>query len=85
MSSPTIAAAIGIHRVLIAVAFSEASEKALQHAVAIARSYGARFYLTHVSSSLGFTLADDDAVAMATEVAERDLRSWEQHMATVLV
>ena len=81
MSSQTVATAVGIHRVLVAIDFSEASEKALQHAIAIARSYGARFYLTHIVSSLGFTLTGADAIAMATETAGRDLLGFEEHLA----
>jgi nucleotide-binding universal stress UspA family protein len=82
MSSQTVATAVGIQRVLIAADFSQNSEKALRHAIAIARSYGARFYLVHVVSSLGFTLAGGDAVAMATEAAQRDLRSLEENLVT---
>ena len=59
MSLQMVPAAVGIHQVLVAIDFSETSEKALHHAVAIARSYGARFYLTHVVSALGFTLAEE--------------------------
>ena len=82
MSSQMVAATVGIHRVLVAVDFSETSEKALHHALAIARSYGARVYLTHVVSALGFTLSGGDTVAMATEVAERDLSTLEESLAT---
>jgi len=48
--------------VLVATDFSEASDKALRHALAIARHYGAKLYLAHVVSSLGFTLVGPDAV-----------------------
>jgi nucleotide-binding universal stress UspA family protein len=75
-----VPAAVGIHQVLVAVDFSETSEKALHHAVAIARSYGARFYLTHVVSALGFTLSGGDTIAMATEAAKRDLSSLEERL-----
>lgn len=80
MSLQMVPAAVGIHQVLVAIDFSETSEKALHHAVAIARSYGARFYLTHVVSALGFTLAGGDTIAMATEVAKRDLSSLEESL-----
>lgn len=80
MSSQMVPAAVGIHQVLVAVDFSETSEKALHHAVAIARSYGARFYLTHVVSALGFTLSGGDTIAMATEAAKRDLSSLEESL-----
>ena len=53
---------IHLKSVLIATDFSEASEKALRHALAIARHYGAKFYLAHVVSSPAFTLVGPDAV-----------------------
>ena len=42
-----------LNSVLIATDFSEASEKALRHALAIARHYGAKLYLLHVVSFAG--------------------------------
>lgn len=68
---------IFLKSVLIATDFSEASEKALRHALAIARHYGAKLYLVHVVSSLGFTLVGPDAVTQATEVVWRDARELE--------
>jgi len=41
---------IHLKSVLIATDFSEASDKALRHALAIARHYGAKLYLAHVIS-----------------------------------
>jgi nucleotide-binding universal stress UspA family protein len=63
-----------LNSILLATDFSEASEKALRHALAIARHFGAKFYLAHVVSSLGFTLVGPDAVNTATEVVLRDAR-----------
>ena len=48
-----ITAALNPRSVLMATDFSEASEKALRHSLAIARLYGSRFCLAHVISSLG--------------------------------
>jgi len=48
MSSSVTAADIALKSVLIAFDFSEASQKPLHHALAIARHYGAKFYLAHV-------------------------------------
>lgn len=48
---------IGVRSVLLAYDFSEVSEKALHHALAISRHYGAKFYLAHVVSHLGYTIA----------------------------
>jgi nucleotide-binding universal stress UspA family protein len=58
--------------ILIATDFSPASEKPLCHALAIARCYGAKFYLAHVLSSLGFTLAGPGALAVVEEAVCRD-------------
>ena len=77
-----IAATGDIHlkSVLIATDFSEASEKALRHALAIARHYGAKFYLVHVVSSLGFTLVGPDAVIAAIDAVRRDARQLEDDL-----
>jgi nucleotide-binding universal stress UspA family protein len=63
--------------VLVATDFSEVSHKPLQHALAIARHYGAKLYLAHIVSSLGFTLAGADALYAATEAAKRDAHDLE--------
>ena len=72
---------VDLKRVLVATDFSAASEKALRHAIAIAQSYGAKFYLAHVVSALGFKLAGGDAAAMAAESAKRDLLQLEGRLA----
>jgi len=79
---PLVAATgdILLKSVLIATDFSEASEKALRHALAIARHYGAKVYLVHVVSSLGFTLAGPDAVNTVTEIVWRDARRLEEDL-----
>ena len=66
--------------VLVATDFSEVSQKPLQHALAIARHYGAKLYLAHVVSSLGFTLAGADALNAATEAAKRDAHHLETRL-----
>ncbi len=68
---------IHLNSVLIATDFSEASAKALRHALAIARHCRAKFYLAHVVSSLGFTLVGTDAVFAAAEAVRRDARQLE--------
>ena len=77
MSLVVPAVDIRLKSVLIATDFSEASEKPLRHALAIARHYGAKFYLLHVVTSLGFTLVGPDAVSAATEAVRRDARQLE--------
>lgn len=50
------AADLRLNSILLATDFSQVSEKALRHSLAIARHYRAKFNLAHVVSSLGFTL-----------------------------
>ncbi|MGA2371357.1 MAG: universal stress protein [Candidatus Korobacteraceae bacterium] len=70
-----------LNSVLIATDFSEASEKALRHGLAIARHYGARLYLVHVVSSLGFTLVGPDAINEAVEAVRRDAHQMQDRLA----
>lgn len=68
-----------IKSVLVATDLSETSDKPLRHALAIAHHYGAKLYLGHVVSSLGYTMAGSEAVRLASEAAARDmehLRDW---------
>jgi len=71
---------IHVKSVLIATDFSEASDKALRHALAIARHYGAKLYLVHVVSSLGFTLVGPDAINLATETVSREACELENRL-----
>jgi nucleotide-binding universal stress UspA family protein len=63
--------------ILFATDFSQASEKPLRHALVIARHYGSKLYLTHVVSSMGFTLNGPEAVEAATSAVWRDARILE--------
>src|SRR5271157_2863775 len=80
MSSSSLATEIGIHRILAAIDFSPSSIKALNHAIEIARSYGATFYLAHVVSSIGYVMAGADAMAAAVDTAAQELRELEQRL-----
>lgn len=71
---------VGVKSVLIAYDFSEASHKPLHHALTIARRFGAKFYLAHVVSSVGFTIAGPEASKLATEGAQRDAQKLEQEL-----
>jgi nucleotide-binding universal stress UspA family protein len=77
MSSSAHAIDFAISRVLVGIDFSESSEKALRHAIAISRSYSAKFYFAHVVSSLGFAMAGPEALAMAAEATSRDIQKLE--------
>jgi len=73
-------AAVRLKSVLIASDFSEASAKPLRHALTIARHFGANFYLAHVVSSLGYTLAGPQALDLACDAAARDAAKLEQEL-----
>ena len=79
---PTVVANgdIQLKSVLIATDFSKASDKALRHALAIAHHYGAKLYLVHVVSSLGFRMVGQDAVSLATETVARDAGDLENRL-----
>ena len=80
MSSAGTAVNLPLKSILIATDFSQASEKPLCHALAIARCYGTKFYLAHVVSSLGFTLAGPAAIAAVEEVVCRDAAQLEDDL-----
>jgi nucleotide-binding universal stress UspA family protein len=71
---------VRLKSVLLATDFSEASQKPLRHALAIARHYWAKFYLAHVVSSPGFTIAGPQALELASEAATRDLQQLEHDL-----
>ena len=72
-----IAAALQPRSVLIATDFSEVSEKALRHSLALARFYGSRFCLAHVVSSLGLTMAGPGAIAACEDAVLREAAQLE--------
>lgn len=80
MASKAALAGVEVKSVLVAYDFSEASEKPLRHALAIARHYGAKFHLAHVVSSLGYTIAGPAAAKMAAEVTAREAQRLEQEL-----
>ncbi len=80
MSVVATAVDVQLKSILIATDFSQASEKPLCHGLAIARRYGAKVYLAHVVSSLGFTLAGPEAIAAAEEAVCRDAAHLEDDL-----
>jgi nucleotide-binding universal stress UspA family protein len=80
MSLIAPAADLQLKSILVATDFSKASNKPIRHALAIARHYGAKFYLVHIVSSMGFTLAGPEAVGAATEAVWRDARRLEDDL-----
>lgn len=71
---------VQLKSVLVATDFSLVSEKALRHAVVVARHYHSKLFLMHVISSLGFTMAGPDSSVSAFDLAERDLKKVEQQL-----
>jgi len=80
MSSVASLSRLGVKSVLIATDFSSASDKPLRHALAVARCYGAKFYLVHVVSSVGFAIAGPDACNAACQAAWRDAHQLEDEL-----
>lgn len=76
MSSANRVVHNGIHfkRVLIATDFSDASHNALRYASGIARNHGARLYVVHVVSSVGYRMVGANAEVQAAELAARELK-----------
>ena len=72
-----IAAALKPRSILIATDFSQPSEKALRHSLALARFYGSRFCLAHVVSSLALTMAGPEAIAACEEAVLREAAQLE--------
>lgn len=75
MSAFAPAVGTDVKSVLVAYDFSEASEKPLHHGIAIARHFGAKFYLAHVVSSVGYTIAGAQAEHLAAEAACREAQA----------
>lgn len=71
---------VTVRSVLLATDFSQASAKPLRHALAVARYWGAKFYLTHVVSSVGLTMAGPDAIAAAEQAVCRDAAQLEDDL-----
>ena len=71
---------MGLKSVLVASDFSEASWKPLRHTISIAHHFNAKFYLAHVVSSIGFTIAGADALESASSAARRDVEQLERKL-----
>jgi len=80
MSFVAPAADLRLQSILIATDFSEASSKALRHALAIARHYDAKFYLAHVVCSPALTTLGPEAVLAATDAVRRDALRLEDQL-----
>jgi nucleotide-binding universal stress UspA family protein len=72
MSVVATAVNLQLKSVLIATDFSQASEKPLCHALAIAGCYGAKFYLAHVVPFIEPAMVGADAIVACEEAGWRD-------------
>ena len=66
-----------VRSVLIAYDFSEASQKPLHHAIAIARHFEAKLHVAYVVSSIGYVIAGPGASQLASEGGQRAVRQLE--------
>ena len=75
MSTPKPAEDAGVRSLLVAYDFSDASCKPLHHGLTIARHFGAKLYVAHVVSSLGYGIAGPEALQLAAEGCQREAQS----------
>jgi nucleotide-binding universal stress UspA family protein len=73
---------VSLTKILVTTDFSPESDRALDYALALARRYDARIYLTHVISPDPFLYAEP---AMAEATYEKVRQAAEQGMADILV
>jgi len=80
-SKPATAVAdVRLKSVMVATDFAPTSDKATRYGIALARRYGAKFYLINVIGSLGFAMVGPDALVAATDIALRDAKKLEAHL-----
>lgn len=71
---------VELRSILLATDFSAASERALHHAISIARHFNSKLYFVHVVSSLGLTMAGPEAIATSASLAQRDAALLERKL-----
>jgi len=81
MSKPEHVADVRVKSILMATDFSAASAKPLRHALAVARHFGAKLYVVHVVSSVGFTIAGAEALRLASSAAFREILQLQSTLA----
>lgn len=69
---------VQLKSVLVATDFAPTSDKATRYGIALARRYGAKFYLMNVVGSLG--MVGPNALVAATDIALRDAKNLEAHL-----
>jgi len=81
MSILTAPLDVGLKSVLVATDFSAASQKALYHALALARHFGAKFCLAHVIPWLPMAMVGPDAVVAGEDAVLRDVEHLQDNLA----
>jgi nucleotide-binding universal stress UspA family protein len=80
MSSAASALDVELKSVLLATDLSSASEKPLHHALAIARHYGAKLYITHVVSAAPYLMVGPEALEMGCESARQNVQQLQREL-----
>ena len=73
VDSSTPVKSLELKSVLVATDFTDASDRVLEHGIAIARHYQAILYVVYVVAPTGFNLVGPDAIELAAEASERDI------------
>jgi nucleotide-binding universal stress UspA family protein len=71
---------IQLKSILVATDFSQASEKALNYAVAIARKYDSKVYLVNVVSALAVATASADVMVRSSEFAAAEIEAVKERL-----
>ncbi|HEY1471768.1 MAG TPA: universal stress protein [Candidatus Acidoferrum sp.] len=80
MSSAASALDLDLKSVLLATDLSSASEKPLRHALAIARHYRAKLYITHVVSAAPYLMVGPEALEMGCQSALKDVQQLQREL-----
>jgi nucleotide-binding universal stress UspA family protein len=71
---------VQLKSILVATDFSQASEKALNYAVAIARKYDSKVYLVNVVSALAVATASADVMVRSSEFAAAEIEAVKERL-----
>lgn len=82
MAAPKFCKKVSLTKILVTTDFSQESDRALDYALALARRYDARIYLTHVLPRDSFLYAEP---VLAEATYEKVRQAAEQGMADILV
>lgn len=78
--TPISVPSVDVKSVLVASGFSAESDKPVRHALAIARHYGAQFYVAHVAAPHRYSIGCAGAVRSAIDTTRRDSEQLNQEL-----